>query len=431
MSLMRSSRCRPLSITLLHALGLGRAQRLGVVELHQLGEAEHRVQRRAQLVAHARQELALRAVRAFGRFLVEAQAFGLHVLADVAAGCRSCGVPAVGAHPGAQLDLPGFPSAGSTRSARPPARRGRWPGAGPPARGCGRGCERLAGEAVAVGLGVHRGQVGHRPRPARRGPHGRVRRPSRTRRCPRRPPASAQRSLPSRSARSEASCWLSSRAIITRPAHASRIVGSSVVHTTSRFDRREASPSRSENCRSSWVSRTSSGGSWMRERPQRRHVVRRRPPPARGCAGPAARSSSIARSASAQIAMAVGHEADVLEAEEQLHHRVDVVGVVAALQQAGAGLLQVGLLAGELFAGDAVAEGHSTATPRTARSRPGRAGGRSGRGGTGLPSGPWTSGSRRRRSRARRTGCRCWPGPARRSGPPPADTKRRRASAAE
>ena len=50
------------------------------VELEELGEAEYRVHRRAQLVAHARKEFAIRAVRSFGLFARQADA-GLRALA--------------------------------------------------------------------------------------------------------------------------------------------------------------------------------------------------------------------------------------------------------------------------------------------------------------------------------------------------------------
>jgi hypothetical protein len=64
-------------------LELGRGHR--AVALEQLGVAEHAVERRAQLVAHAREELALRARRRLGRFLGVAQlGFALAALGDVA-----------------------------------------------------------------------------------------------------------------------------------------------------------------------------------------------------------------------------------------------------------------------------------------------------------------------------------------------------------
>jgi hypothetical protein len=49
-----------------HALALQRPRGLGAVALDQLRKAEHRVQRRAQFVRHARQELRLGPVGAFG-----------------------------------------------------------------------------------------------------------------------------------------------------------------------------------------------------------------------------------------------------------------------------------------------------------------------------------------------------------------------------
>ena len=56
---------------------------MALVQLEQLREAEHRVQRRAQLMAHARQEVALRAVRCLGR-LARALGLGeLQMLGDV------------------------------------------------------------------------------------------------------------------------------------------------------------------------------------------------------------------------------------------------------------------------------------------------------------------------------------------------------------
>ena len=59
------------------------------LELHQLAEAENGVQRRAQLVAHARQELALRAAGRFGRFARGPQrGFRLATLGDVANDAR-------------------------------------------------------------------------------------------------------------------------------------------------------------------------------------------------------------------------------------------------------------------------------------------------------------------------------------------------------
>ncbi len=71
----------------LQAPALALAGRLDGVDLHQLREAQHRVQRRAQLMAHAREELGLRAARGLGHRgvvagLLEQAALG-HVL-DVA-----------------------------------------------------------------------------------------------------------------------------------------------------------------------------------------------------------------------------------------------------------------------------------------------------------------------------------------------------------
>src|SRR6185503_14686054 len=48
------------------ALAVPLRQRLALVALQQLGKAENRVERRAQLVAHRRQELALGRVRGLG-----------------------------------------------------------------------------------------------------------------------------------------------------------------------------------------------------------------------------------------------------------------------------------------------------------------------------------------------------------------------------
>ena len=61
----------------LDALGLARRR---LVELEELGEAEDGVERRAQLVAHAREEFALRAVRRLGLLARQADA-GLRALA--------------------------------------------------------------------------------------------------------------------------------------------------------------------------------------------------------------------------------------------------------------------------------------------------------------------------------------------------------------
>jgi hypothetical protein len=66
-SLIISSRCQPACWICATHGPLGRRQRMAPVDLEQLGEAEHRVERRAQLVAHAREEVALGAVRDLGR----------------------------------------------------------------------------------------------------------------------------------------------------------------------------------------------------------------------------------------------------------------------------------------------------------------------------------------------------------------------------
>ena len=51
----------------LHPFALRAGERLAAVHAQQLREAEHRVQRRAQLMAHARQEFGLRGIGALGR----------------------------------------------------------------------------------------------------------------------------------------------------------------------------------------------------------------------------------------------------------------------------------------------------------------------------------------------------------------------------
>ena len=60
---MRPSRCRWLALDAREVLALLRRDRAADAQLHQLRVAADRVQRRAQLVAHHREELALRAVR--------------------------------------------------------------------------------------------------------------------------------------------------------------------------------------------------------------------------------------------------------------------------------------------------------------------------------------------------------------------------------
>ena len=82
-SLIRSSRCEP---HLAIASSASRWRRVQVaIALQQLRVAEHAVERRAQLVAHVRQELALGAGRRLGRFLREPQLrIALAPIGDVA-----------------------------------------------------------------------------------------------------------------------------------------------------------------------------------------------------------------------------------------------------------------------------------------------------------------------------------------------------------
>ena len=107
-----------------------------VVGLEQLGEAEHRVERRAQLVAHAREELALRPVRALGLLACAQQLLGAAAaLADV-------------------LDVGQQPRLGrrgrraSPTSSRAPRRRGR-PCAGGASRPRTCGARRAAARRMA------------------------------------------------------------------------------------------------------------------------------------------------------------------------------------------------------------------------------------------------------------------------------------------
>ena len=93
-SLMSDSRCRPaLRMWSAFSRCVGRRR----FELHELAEPENRVERRAQLVAHARQELALRAARRFGRLTRGAQRFfGPAPFGDVANDARRADDRAVG-----------------------------------------------------------------------------------------------------------------------------------------------------------------------------------------------------------------------------------------------------------------------------------------------------------------------------------------------
>ena len=82
-SLIRSSRCAPhfeIASSASRCVGVQRA-----IALQQLRVAEHAVERRAQLVAHVGQELALRARRGLGRLLGPAQlVVALAPIGDVA-----------------------------------------------------------------------------------------------------------------------------------------------------------------------------------------------------------------------------------------------------------------------------------------------------------------------------------------------------------